>query len=183
MALALALPGATAVAAQLDDVVKTQPDQNIDQQYGRDSVYAFSPDSKPLKPEQTAARDRQRGTIDEASGFPSALRPMSNDPMDNDAATDMKPTDARAQGISMGSGYTGKEWQAVTAMDSGSPYMSGSDQSQYEQRVLVILPGMILAPTASADEDAASSEFVIIVPSNDEHQSASLDEEGGVVAE
>jgi len=37
-------------------VVTTRPDQNIYQQYGRDSVYAFSPDRKPQKPEQTGSR-------------------------------------------------------------------------------------------------------------------------------
>src|SRR5690349_23748054 len=57
IALALAVPGSAAVAASMDDVVKTRPDQNIDQQYGRDSVYAFSSDSKPLKPEQSASSD------------------------------------------------------------------------------------------------------------------------------
>ena len=57
IAMALALPGSAALAAQMDDVVTTRADQNIDQQYGRDSIYAFSPDSKPLKPEQSASRD------------------------------------------------------------------------------------------------------------------------------
>jgi len=52
LAVALALPGTAAVAASMDDVVKTRADQNIDEQYGRDSVYAFSRDAKPLKPEQ-----------------------------------------------------------------------------------------------------------------------------------
>jgi hypothetical protein len=37
--------------------VLTRADQNIYQQYGRDSVYGFSPDRKPLKPEQTASRN------------------------------------------------------------------------------------------------------------------------------
>jgi len=41
----------------MDDVVKTRPDQNIQEQYGRDSVYAFSSHAKPLKPEQTGSRD------------------------------------------------------------------------------------------------------------------------------
>src|SRR6187431_3324916 len=57
IALALAVPASAAMAAAMDDVVKTRPDQNIDQQYGRDSVYAFSPDAKPLKPDQTGSRD------------------------------------------------------------------------------------------------------------------------------
>jgi hypothetical protein len=57
IALAMALPASTALAASMDDVVRTRADQNIDQQYGRDSVYAFSPDAKPLKPDQTSSRD------------------------------------------------------------------------------------------------------------------------------
>ena len=43
-------------ARAVPQVVTTRADQNIYQQYGRDSVYGFSPDRKPLKPEQTAAR-------------------------------------------------------------------------------------------------------------------------------
>src|SRR6266704_2560562 len=50
--LALALPSAALAAPA--DVVKTRADQNIDQQYGRDSVYGFSPESKPLSPERTS---------------------------------------------------------------------------------------------------------------------------------
>lgn len=50
-AAALAVSG-SAFAASMSDVVTTRADQNIDQQYGRDSVYAFSIDAKPLKPEQ-----------------------------------------------------------------------------------------------------------------------------------
>jgi hypothetical protein len=55
--MALALPGTAAFAASMDDVVKTRADQNIDEQYGRDSVYAFSRDAKPLKPEQQGSHD------------------------------------------------------------------------------------------------------------------------------
>jgi len=55
VAVALALSG-SAYAASVGDVVTTRADQNIDQQYGRDSVYAFSPDAKPLKPEQTSSQ-------------------------------------------------------------------------------------------------------------------------------
>ena len=57
LTLAMALPASAALAASTDDVVRTRTDQNIYQQYGRDSVYAFSPDAKPLKPAQTGSRD------------------------------------------------------------------------------------------------------------------------------
>src|SRR5678815_3737036 len=71
VAVALALPGAASFAASMTDVVTTRSDQNIDEQYGRDSVYAFSRDAKPLKPEQTASRsDNFIGkTFDKTKGF------------------------------------------------------------------------------------------------------------------
>jgi hypothetical protein len=57
VAVALALPGAAALAADMGNVVTTRVDQNIDEQYGRDSVYAFSRDAKPLKPEQQGSHE------------------------------------------------------------------------------------------------------------------------------
>ena len=53
------VPGETQSNRQ---VVTTRADQNIYQQYGRDSVYGFSPDRKPLTPEQTAARSAEGTT-------------------------------------------------------------------------------------------------------------------------
>jgi len=48
---------AVALGKEADkQVVTTRADQSIYQQYGRDSVYGFSPERKPLKPEQTASR-------------------------------------------------------------------------------------------------------------------------------
>lgn len=55
LAVALALSGATAFAESMSTVVTTRSDQTIAQQYGRDSVYAFSPGSKPFTPGQTAS--------------------------------------------------------------------------------------------------------------------------------
>src|SRR6476659_990860 len=57
VAVALALPGTAAFAASMDDVVKTRADQNLDEQYGRDSVSAFSRDAKPRNPESQASLD------------------------------------------------------------------------------------------------------------------------------
>jgi hypothetical protein len=56
IAVALSLPAAAALAEDMSHVVTTRADQNIDQQYGRDSVYAFSRDAKPFTPEQTGSR-------------------------------------------------------------------------------------------------------------------------------
>jgi len=55
LALALALPGSAALAASTNDVVTTRADQSINQQYGRGSIYAFSPDAKPMKSEQAGS--------------------------------------------------------------------------------------------------------------------------------
>jgi hypothetical protein len=59
MVIAPTYEGYTARAVSDSQVVTTRADQNIYQQYGRDSVYGFSPDRKPLKPEQTAARNAE----------------------------------------------------------------------------------------------------------------------------
>jgi len=56
VAVALSLPGAAALAEDMSQVVTTRADQNIHQQYGRDSVYAFSRDAKPYMPEQSESR-------------------------------------------------------------------------------------------------------------------------------
>ena len=57
LALAIALSASAAYAESMDNIVKTRADQNIDQQYGRESVYGFSADAKPQKPEQTGSHD------------------------------------------------------------------------------------------------------------------------------
>ena len=64
MVIAPTYEGYTARAVPLgkqsdSQVVTTRADQNIYQQYGRDSVYGFSPDRKPLKPEHTASRNAE----------------------------------------------------------------------------------------------------------------------------
>jgi hypothetical protein len=55
LALALALAGSAALAASTNDVVTTRADESINQQYGRGSVYSFSPDAKPIYPEQAGS--------------------------------------------------------------------------------------------------------------------------------
>lgn len=70
LAVALTLPGAAAYAASMTDVVTTRSDQNVYEQYGRDSVYAFSTDAKPLKPEQTGPHSNFIGeAFDKTKGF------------------------------------------------------------------------------------------------------------------
>jgi hypothetical protein len=55
LAIALALPSAAALAQPFSDVVTTRADQTVTGQYGRDSVYAFPQDAKPLTPAQTGS--------------------------------------------------------------------------------------------------------------------------------
>ena len=126
-ALALTLPGSFALAAATADVVKTRADQTIDQQYGRDSVYAFSPDSKPLSPERTL---NARG-----------LR-MS------------QPQSSASENSSVGSGYVGNEFSgdgsisadSVSSESAGSGYTdnvaydAGSGYTGIEQ--LTVIPLM-----------------------------------------
>lgn len=71
VAVALALPGTAAFAATMTNVVTTRSDQNVEEQYGRDSVYAFSRDAKPFKPEQQGARDTGfiGNAFDKTTGF------------------------------------------------------------------------------------------------------------------
>lgn len=136
-ALALALPGSFALAAAMDDVVKTRADQNIDQQYGRDSVYAFSPDSKPLSPERklnaqgtdmlsphrTTANDSSLGSGYVGNEF-SGNGSLGADSVSSEAAgsgyTDNVAYDA-------GSGYTGIDELTVI------PLMSESAGAQYDR--------------------------------------------------
>jgi hypothetical protein len=57
IAAAVLIASSASYAESMSNVVTTRSDQDIQQQYGRDSVYAFSPDAKPMKPEQTGSRD------------------------------------------------------------------------------------------------------------------------------
>ena len=51
LAVALALPAASAFSASMSDIVTTREDQDVHQQYGRDSVYAM----QTRQPQQTAS--------------------------------------------------------------------------------------------------------------------------------
>lgn len=79
IAVALVLPGSAAFAESFDQVVRTKADQNVYEQFGRDSVYAFSRDAKPLTPAATTgsrdgnfftkAKDYAANTWDKTTGF------------------------------------------------------------------------------------------------------------------
>src|SRR4051812_33075489 len=94
IAVALALASSAAFAASMGDVVKTRADQNIDQQYGRDSVYAFSPDSKPLSPERTWASHQFNQSQEQTSGLSDSQSQAASEVSDSQPA------------MESGSGYT-----------------------------------------------------------------------------
>src|SRR5262245_8531871 len=56
LAVALALPAAPSFAASMSDIVTTREDQDVHQQYGRDSVYAMQT-RQPVQTESHASSD------------------------------------------------------------------------------------------------------------------------------
>ncbi len=112
VALALALPGSAAVAASMDDVVETRADQNIDQQFGRDSVYGFSAEDKPLSPEDTSGAQRNDSESDDVSWMQSPDTSEStgySGPSGNELSFNADQSAALDSGFYVGSGYTSNE--------------------------------------------------------------------------
>jgi hypothetical protein len=120
VAVALALPGAASFAASMTDVVTTRSDQNIDEQYGRDSVYAFSRDAKPYKPEQTASHSTNfvGNVFDKTKGFVAGAWDKTTSMFRRDGSSDASPVyTARyePQPYGRAGGYTGSDRVAVVA--------------------------------------------------------------------
>jgi len=138
IALALALSGSAALAASMGDIVTTRADQNVDQQYGRDSVYAFSTDKKPLTPERTSGSHAapigselsQQGS--DVSGQQSLA---SNEPQSEALPAGSGYTDSETGNV--GSGNTGSEWQTVYADDG----ISDGPDEKYSFDVPLGAPG------------------------------------------
>jgi len=130
LACALAFSAGTALAASMTDVVTTRSDQNIDEQYGRESVFAFSPEAKPLKPEQTGQGSNIFGTIIGATtGFLGATwdRVTGLFGGDDDGAASQtamnQPEELRGYGRA--GGFVGGDRVAV--LNSENPYVANSD--------------------------------------------------------
>src|SRR5689334_13053963 len=112
IALALAVSGSAALAASMGDIVTTRADQNVDQQYGRDSVYAFSTDKKPLTPERTSGSHAARFGSEpsqQSSDVSGQQSLASNEPQPEALPAGSGYTDSETGNV--GSGYTGSEWQ------------------------------------------------------------------------
>jgi hypothetical protein len=125
------------MAISMDDVVKTRADQNIDQQYGRDSVYAISADAKPLKPEQTGSRDmpifgKVKGNAAEAwhksEGFTAGLWDKTTDLFRHEGATS-SVAQTEPQPYGRAGGFVGADRIAV--LESAAPNQANATPTSY----------------------------------------------------
>ena len=162
VAVALALPGAASFAASMTDVVTTRSDQNIDEQYGRDSVYAFSRDAKPLKPEQTASRsDNFIGkTFDKTKGFVVGAWDKTTSLFKHDGSSPAYTARYEPQPYGRAGGYAGSDRIAIVAA-TPTTYAANSDVVKSGQE-----------PYSAADTTTYSHDSGTAVYSNDAPLSA-----------
>jgi len=132
VALTLALPSAALAAPA--DVVGTRADQNIDQQYGRDSVYAFSTDSKPLTPERTSGSHwfhnwfhKSNASSSNPSGLYEGYVPKQQQ---------------ESMALNAGSGYTGSETSQadIIAQPTSDVALGGEAQGQWTSESVIVMP-------------------------------------------
>jgi len=173
VAIALALPGAASFAASMDDVVRTRADQNIDEQYGRDSVYAFSRDAKPLKPEQQGSHDM--GFIGDAyhktTGFLAGAWHKTTSMFDRDQ--DGSKTYAanryqlEPQRYGRAGGYVGSERVAVIAGTTDMTATANADTVKDADTVKTgqELDNAAVTPAPAITQDQSSSAAVTPEPS------------------
>jgi len=179
IALALALSGSAALAASMGDIVTTRADQNVDQQYGRDSVYAFSTDKKPLTPERTSGSHAapigselsQQGS--DVSGQQSLA---SNEPQSDALPAGSGYTDSETGNV--GSGYTGSEWQTVSMVILPVEMAFDSEDGGIADSQAVVEDGTTHEFDRGYYKDPDQVAIVVVVPSDleavDEPISAAL---------
>ena len=180
VAMALALPGSAALAAQMDDVVTTRADQNIDQQYGRDSIYAFSPDSKPLKPEQSASRDfhpfaKMKSYAAEAWHKTTGVFKHPDSTSMNAAQAESQPSNSQdvvKTGEASSNGAADTEVGAQEVRPESQSIVGANDQPQSAAEELGIHVGSGYTADARSMEQSSASEgqggsltqYVLITP-------------------
>jgi len=175
IALALALPGSAALAASMDDVVKTRPDQNIDQQYGRDSVYAFSPDAKPLKPEQTGSHDMNFfGTMKnyaaeawhKSEGFAAGLWDKTTGVFRGHEGASSAVAQVEPQGYGRAGGFVGAD--RIEVLESSLPYQANSTPNSYQTTgtPIEVKTGAAASSTVAAAPSSDSSNSMSNAPDN-----------------
>jgi len=161
------------------DVVKTRADQNIDQQYGRDSVYGFSPESKPLSPERTSG-PRWLNWFHKANASDANTSALYNGYVPQ-----------QQEGMNAGSGYTGSE--TASAQPTSDMAFVGEAQGGGSESVVVLPLAMEVVPEQVAlnDDGTATqfdrgyykdpdqSEIILILPDN----VAMADEQSGSTEE
>jgi len=131
LALALALPLSAAVAMQMGDVVTTRADQNVHEQYGRDSVYALSPGSKQSMPGQALSVDR----------LASQNAPTFNASSDSELLVGSGYVASSDSETPMGSGYVGNEEpQGNITGDSLEQSAADDSQQAVDSQYLVFTP-------------------------------------------
>jgi hypothetical protein len=172
VALTLALPSAAFAAAE--DVVQTRPDQNIDQQYGRDSVYAFSTEGKPLTPERTSGSHWFHNWFHK----PNTTGPNTSAVYEGYVPKQQQET----MGLNAGSGYTGTETsQADTLMRPTSDVaLGGEAQGNWGNESAIVVPvakdetpGPVVLDDGTATQynrgyyqEPDQSEIILIIPDN-----------------
>ena len=161
VALALALPGSAALAAAMDDVVRTRPDQNIDQQYGRDSVYAFSPAAKPFKPEQTGSRDTNifADAWHKTEGFAAGLWAKTTGMFHgHEGGGSSSVVQSEPQPYGRAGGFVGADRIAV--LDSSTPNMANGTPTSYPVAGTprVVKTGAAESNAAAGDSNMNSSQ-------------------------
>jgi len=207
LAVALALPSSAALTAPMD-AVKTRPDQNVDQQYGRDSVYAFSADSKPLSPDRTSGphkfhtAQQEAVSANELNGGTEyvdseAVPDAGSGYIDSQMALDAGSGYTRSEAV--GTGYTASEdivshagWGGVSPSTTGLA-LAGEAQDNRESKYAVVIPwDTDLMPSMSQNEMATQSDrgyslipgeltMIVITPDTtalDADQTASSEEAG-----
>ena len=128
VALTLALPAA--VLAAPADVVQTRADQNIDQQYGRDSLYAFSTESKPLTPQRTSGSHwfhKAKTSGSNTSGLYDGYVPKQQQ---------------ETVGLNAGSGYTGTETSQadIFAQPTSDVALGGEAEGNWGNQSAIVVP-------------------------------------------
>jgi hypothetical protein len=172
VALTLALPSAALAAPA--DVVQTRADETINQQYGRDSVYAFSTDSKPLTPERTSGSHWFHNWFHKsnASGLNTSGLYEGYVPKQQQESVV----------LNAGSGYTGSETSQtdIIAQPTSDVALGGEAEGQWASESVIVMP---LAnegtpePVALNDgtatqfdrgyyQDPDQSEIILVVPDN-----------------
>lgn len=167
VAVALALPGAASFAASMTDVVTTRSDQNIDEQHGRDSVYAFSTEAKPLKPEQTGSRsDNFIGkTYDKTKGFVVGAWDKTTSLFKHDGMSPAYTARYEPQPYGRAGGYIGSDRVAIVAatpttyaansgvVKSGQEPHVAADATAYSRDAIPAANGAPLSARANSTVD------------------------------